>query len=192
MVREWGADPVDLGILPDRTEEFARLPGAARGMDLIITLGGASVGDHDLIQSALGPHGFTLDFWKIAMRPGKPLIFGRLNATPLIGLPGNPVSAMVCAILFVRPAISAMLGEPSATLIRSARLAAPLKANGKRQDYVRARLKISEGILTAEPFALQDSSMQKVFARADALIIRPIDAPPAAMGDEVDILMLEG
>jgi molybdopterin molybdotransferase len=192
MVREWGGDAIDLGIIADRTDEFARLPAATRGMDLVITLGGASVGDHDLIQSALAPHGFTLDFWKIAMRPGKPLIFGRLDARPLIGLPGNPVSAMVCAIIFVRPAISAMLGASYASLIRSARLAAPLRANGKRQDYIRAKLSMSEGVLMADPFALQDSSMQRVFAHADALIIRSVDAPPAAAGDEVAVLLLEG
>jgi molybdopterin molybdotransferase len=191
MVRDWGGDAVDLGIVPDRAEEFARLPAQTRGMDLIVTLGGASVGDHDLIQSALKPHGFTLDFWKIAMRPGKPLIFGRLNTTPLIGLPGNPVSAMVCAILFVRPALSAMLGAPYASPVRTARLASTLKANGKRQDYVRARLSVSNGVLTAEPFRLQDSSMQKVFARAEALIIRRIDAPPAAEGDQVEVLLLD-
>ena len=193
MVREWGGEAVDLGIFPDRAEELARLPAVTRGMDLIITLGGASVGDHDLIQSALAPHGFTLDFWKIAMRPGKPLIFGSLNACPLIGLPGNPVSSMVCAMIFVRPAIAMMLGSTShADLIRTARLTAPLKANGKRQDYIRTKLSVSEGVLMAEPFALQDSSMQKVFARADALIIRPVDAPPAAAGDEVKVLLLEG
>lgn len=191
MIRDWGGDAFDLGIIPDRTEEFARLPGAARGMDLIITLGGASVGDHDLIQSALAPHGFVLDFWKIAMRPGKPLIFGRLNATPLIGLPGNPVSAMVCAILFVRPVLAAMLGTPYEAPIRSARLATPLKANGKRQDYIRARLSASEGTLVAEPFTLQDSSMQKIFAQADALIIRRVHAPAAASGDTVDVLLLD-
>src|SRR4030095_13256581 len=110
MVREWGGDAVDLGIFPDRADELARLPAATRGMDLIITLGGASVGDHDLVRSALAPHGFALDFWKIAMRPGKPLIFGRLKNTPLLGLPGNPVSTLVCAQLFLNPAIAAMLG----------------------------------------------------------------------------------
>ena len=102
------------------------------------------------------------------------------------------VPAMVCAILFVRPAISAMLGAHYPDLIRTARLTAPVKANGKRQDYIRAKLAMSEGVLTAEPFALQDSSMQKIFARADALIIRPADAPPAAAGDEVKVLVLEG
>jgi molybdopterin molybdotransferase len=191
MVRDWGGDAIDLGIIPDRAEDFAQLPAQTRGMDLIVTLGGASVGDHDLIQSALKPHGFALDFWKIAMRPGKPLIFGRLNTTPLIGLPGNPVSAMVCAILFVRPALSAMLGAPYASPVRTARLASALKANGKRQDYVRARLSVSDGVLIAEPFRLQDSSMQKIFARADALIIRRVDAPPAVAGDEVEVLLLD-
>jgi molybdopterin molybdotransferase len=191
MVRDWGGEAIDLGIVPDRAEDFARLPEATRGMDLIVTLGGASVGDHDLIQSALKPHGFTLDFWKIAMRPGKPLIFGRLNACPLIGLPGNPVSAMVCAILFVRPALSAMLGAPYASVVRTARLATALKANGKRQDYIRAKLAVLDGVLTAEPFALQDSSMQKVFAGADALIIRRVDAPPVPAGAEVQVLLLD-
>jgi molybdopterin molybdotransferase len=191
MVRDWGGDPVDLGIIPDRAEEFARLAEAVRGMDLVVTLGGASVGDHDLIQSALTPKGFVLDFWKIAMRPGKPLIFGRLNASPLIGLPGNPVSAMVCALLFVRPALAAMLGTPYAAPVHTARLAAPLKPNGKRQDYIRARLSVADGELTATPFTLQDSSMQKVFAHADALIIRPIDAPAAASGDQVSVLLLK-
>jgi molybdopterin molybdotransferase len=190
MVRDWGGDAVDFGIIPDRTDAFAPLARSLRGIDLILTLGGASVGDHDLIQSALAPHGFALDFWKIAMRPGKPLIFGRLNQTPLIGLPGNPVSAMVCAILFVAPAIAALLGTPYSAPLRKARLAAPLKANGKRQDYIRARLSNSGGALIAEPFALQDSSMQKIFAHADALIIRLIDAPPAKAGDDVDVLLL--
>ena len=192
MVRESGGEAFDLGIIPDRTEAFAGLAKAVRGMDLIVTLGGASVGDHDLIQSALAPHGFVLDFWKIAMRPGKPLIFGRLNAAPLIGLPGNPVSAMVCTLLFVRPALFAMLGTPYTAPVRTARLAAPLRANGKRQDYIRARLAVSKGMLMAEPFTLQDSSMQKVFAQADGLIIRRVDAPAAAAGDEVEVFLLEG
>src|SRR5262249_10381429 len=145
--------------------------------------GGASVGDHDLVQSALKPHGFTLDFWKIAMRPGKPLIFGRLNNKPLLGVPGNPVSAMVCRILFGQPAIARLLGTEYQPPLRQAPLAAPFKANGKRQDYIRARLSTVEGALIAEPFSQQDSSMQKVFAAADALIIRAVHAPAANPGD---------
>jgi molybdopterin molybdotransferase len=154
MVKQWGGEAMDLGILPDRPEAFAGLPQAAKSADLIVTQGGASVGDHDLVQSALKPHGFALDFWRIAMRPGKPLIFGRLRDTPIIGLPGNPVSAMVCAILFIQPAIAAMLGMEYRAPIAKARLASPLRANGRRQDYIRARLSRRDGLLTAEPFAL--------------------------------------
>src|SRR5258705_3094022 len=191
MVRGWGGAAFDLGILPDRPEAFASLPAATKDADLIVTQGGASVGDHDLVQSALKPHGFALDFWRIAMRPGKPLIFGRLRETPFIGLPGNPVSAMVCAVLFIQPAVAAMLGMAYEPPIAKARLASALKANGRRQDYVRARVTRQGGILTAEPFALQDSSMQKVFAQADGLIVRHVDVPAAEAGDDVDVLLLD-
>jgi molybdopterin molybdotransferase len=191
MVRAWGGEPIDIGILPDRTEAFARLPEATKNADLIVTQGGASVGDHDLVQSALAPHGFALDFWRIAMRPGKPLIFGRLRDTPFLGLPGNPVSAMVCSVLFMRPAVSAMLGLDYRAPVVKARLASPLRANGRRQDYIRARLSYSSGLVVAEPFALQDSSMQKIFAQSDGLIIRKIDAPPAEAGEEADVLLLD-
>ncbi len=178
MVRQWGGEAFDVGILPDRPEAFWALPEATKTADLIVTQGGASVGDHDLVQSALKPHGFVLDFWRIAMRPGKPLIFGRLRDTAFIGLPGNPVSAMVCAVLFIQPAIAAMLGMNYEPPVTKAKLASPLRANGRRQDYVRTRLVRRDGILTAEPFALQDSSMQKVFAQSDGLIIRRIDCAP--------------
>ncbi len=190
MVEKWGGIVDDIGILPDRAEAFAELPQRTHGADLIVTQGGASVGDHDLVQSALKPHGFVLDFWKIAMRPGKPLIFGRLNETPLLGLPGNPVSAMVCALLFLRPAIAAMLGTPYTPAIERMRLAAPLKANGIRQDYVRTRIVSRADGRYAEPFAMQDSSMQKIFAEADGLIVRKIGAPAAKAGDDVDVLLL--
>jgi molybdopterin molybdotransferase len=192
MVRQWGGEAYDVGILPDRPEAFWALPEATKTADLIITQGGASVGDHDLVQSALKPHGFVLDFWRSARRPGKPLIFGRLRDTAFIGLPGNPVSAMVCAVLFIRPAIAAMLGMNYEPPIMRAKLASPLRANGRRQDYIRTRLVRQDGILTAEPFALQDSSMQKIFAQSDGLIVRRIDAPPAAAGEDVDVLLLDG
>ncbi|MEA2823561.1 MAG: molybdopterin molybdotransferase [Alphaproteobacteria bacterium] len=191
MVRNWGGEATDFGILPDRPEAFAGLPAVAKDADLIVTQGGASVGDHDLVQSALKPHGFALDFWRIAMRPGKPLIFGHLRDTPFIGLPGNPVSAMVCAVLFIQPAIAAMLGMAYEPPIARAQLASPLRANGRRQDYIRARIARRDGVLSAEPFALQDSSMQKIFAEADGLIIRRVDAPAAQAGDIVDVLMLD-
>jgi molybdopterin molybdotransferase len=191
MIETWGGEAQDLGILPDTAEALAALPAKSAGADMIVTLGGASVGDHDLVKSALAPHGFVLDFWRIAMRPGKPLIFGRLGKTPLLGLPGNPVSTLVCAILFLRPAIAAMLGMDARTQIRSARLARDLAANDARQDYIRARLEIRDGELWAEPFAAQDSSMLGVFAAADALVVRAPHAAAAKTGDKVDILALD-
>jgi molybdopterin molybdotransferase len=191
MVEKWGGEAVDVGILPDRPEAFAELPEKTKDADLIVTLGGASVGDHDLIQSALAPHGFALDFWKIAMRPGKPLIFGRLKQTPLLGLPGNPVSAMVCTILFLAPALASMLGASYQAPIAHARVSENLRANGKRQDYLRAKLTREGGTLIATPFTLQDSSMQKVFAEANGLILRPVDAPAVNAGGEVPVLLLD-
>ena len=191
MVEKWGGEAIDVGILPDKTEAFAELPEKTKDADLIVTLGGASVGDHDLIQSALAPHGFLLDFWKIAMRPGKPLIFGRLKQTPLLGLPGNPVSAMVCAILFLAPALAAMLGTSYQAPIAYARVSENLRANGKRQDYLRTKLTREGGTLIATPFTLQDSSMQKVFAEANGLIVRSVDAPAVNAGEEIPVLLLD-
>jgi len=192
LVEKWCGVALDLGILPDKPEAFAALPRAAKDCDLIVTLGGASVGDHDLVQSALAPHGFKLDFWKIAMRPGKPLIFGHLNKTPLLGLPGNPVSAIVCALLFLRPAMAKMLGEPpyQPTMLK-AKLTTSLKANDSRQDYIRAKLSRRDGEAFVEPFATQDSSMQRVLAEADALIVRAPYAPAAAAGHMVDVMALD-
>ena len=190
LVEKWGGEAIDLGITPDTVEAVADLPRRAAGANLLVTLGGASVGEHDLIQKALGPAGLELDFWKIAMRPGKPLIFGRLGALPLIGLPGNPVSTLVCAILYVRPAIAAMLGSETAAPLSAARLAAPLKANDQRQDYIRARLERRDGEIWAQPFSVQDSSMLTGIAAADALIVRAPHAAAAEPGARVDILPL--
>ena len=190
LVEKWGGEPIDLGILPDTMEAVATIADRAADADLIVTLGGASVGDHDLIQSALGPRGFALDFWKIAMRPGKPLIFGRLGRTPLLGLPGNPVSTFVCAILFLRTAIAALLATDMELRPLSAKLTAPLAANENRQDYIRARLTIRDGEYWAEPFPIQDSSMLSTLANADALIIRATNAPPANIGARVEVLPL--
>ncbi|MDE3115671.1 MAG: molybdopterin molybdotransferase MoeA [Pseudomonadota bacterium] len=190
LIEKWGGEVIDLGITPDTVEAIANLPHRAAGADLLVTLGGASVGEHDLIQKALGPVGLKLDFWKIAMRPGKPLIFGRLGALPLIGLPGNPVSTLVCAILYLRPAIAAMLGTDTAPPLATTRLAAPLKANDQRQDYIRARLEQREGEMWAQPFSIQDSSMLSGIAAADALIVRRPHAAAAEPGDRVDVLPL--
>jgi molybdopterin molybdotransferase len=189
LITQWGGEPRDLGILPDRPDAIAGL--AREKCDLLVTLGGASVGDHDLVRQSLADEGLALDFWKIAMRPGKPLIFGRLGNTPFLGLPGNPVSTLVCALLFLRPAISAMLGGSTATPLRPARLAGMLPVNAARQDYLRARLEWRDGVCWARPFAQQDSSMLKRFSEAQALIVRKPHAPAAADGAPIDILLLD-
>jgi len=191
LIEKWGGIAHDIGILPDTIEALEQIPNKAAGADLIVTLGGASVGDHDLVQRALAPKGFALDFWKVAMRPGKPLIFGRLGATPFLGLPGNPVSALVCAFLFIKPAVAAMLGLAPDEPLQPARLKGSLGPNDSRQDYLRARVFHRGGELWAEPFAVQDSSMLSVFAAADALIVRPPDAAAVQHGDSVSLLLLD-
>ncbi len=188
MIQAWGGAPCDFGILPDTEEEIVTV--ADVDADLIITLGGVSVGDHDLVQKALGTDDFKIDFWKVAMRPGKPLIFGRLGKTPLLGMPGNPVSTLVCAILFVKPAVAAMLGTDCGSATRPARLATALPANGARQDYMRAKRMLRDGEYWVEAFALQDSSMLKVMAEAGALIVRAPNAPAAQEGERVDFIPL--
>src|SRR5215471_14812958 len=191
MVRKWGGEPIDLGILPDTVEAIASIADAAIDADLVVTIGGASVGDHDLVQRALGPKGFELDFWKIAMRPGKPLIFGRLGTTPVLGLPGNPVSTLVCAILFVQPALAALQGTGHGLASAKARLGRALAANDLRQDYIRASLEVRDGEPCVEPFAVQDSSMLSILAKSDCLIVRKPKAPALGIGDYVEILRLE-
>jgi molybdopterin molybdotransferase len=189
LIAQWGGQARDLGILPDRPEAIATL--AEEKCDLLVTLGGASVGDHDLVQSALGARGFALDFWKVAMRPGKPLIFGRLGETPLLGLPGNPVSTLVCAILFLRPAIAAMLGHAPNMPLTSAKLSGTLAANDTRQDYLRATCEWRDGLLWAQPFGQQDSAMLKIFSQSGALIVRKPHAPALTDGAAIEILLLD-
>ena len=191
MVAAWGAQAHDLGLAPDRADALAESVAAAQGLDLLLTSGGASVGDYDLVQSALGPAGLELDFWKIAMRPGKPLIFGRLGTVPLLGLPGNPVSAGVCAALFARAAIRVMHGLPPEPPAITAVLGTDLPANDRRQDYLRARLAFDDsGRQVATPWPKQDSSMFALFARADGLIVRPPHDPPRSAGDPVRVVPL--
>ncbi|MDJ0942091.1 MAG: molybdopterin molybdotransferase MoeA [Kiloniellales bacterium] len=188
-----GGQAIHLGIAAD---ERARLDAAldqAAGSDLLVTSGGASVGKHDLVQGALVDKGMDLDFWKIAMRPGKPLMFGRMGPTPVLGLPGNPVSSLVCALLFLRPAISALLGVAEDLPEETAILGRDLGENDERQDYLRARLKPdASGQLTAVPFERQDSSMLATLSRADCLVVRAPHAPPTAAGERVTILRLGG
>ncbi|TIS58845.1 MAG: molybdopterin molybdotransferase MoeA [Mesorhizobium sp.] len=187
-----GARALDLGIAPDRKEAIAVLVKRAvgAGADVIVTLGGASVGDHDLVHDVLTGEGMTLDFWKIAMRPGKPLMFGRLGDIRCIGLPGNPVASLVCSQLFLKPLLARLGGRFYRPDLRQARLGAAMPANDIRQDYVRAVVKEDAGVLVATPFGIQDSSMLKMLADANGLIVREPFAPAAAAGAACSVQML--
>ncbi|WP_137178169.1 gephyrin-like molybdotransferase Glp [Roseomonas sp. AR75] len=192
LVRAAGGAPIILPIAPDDRDAIAAAAAAARACDMLVTTGGASVGEHDLVQQALGPEGFALDFWKIAMRPGKPLIWGRLGRTPVLGLPGNPVSALVCAVQFLVPALAVLSGLPAApprTML--VRAGAPLAANDKRFDHLRASLSAdAAGHPVATPYPVQDSSMLATLARAEALILRPPNAAALPVGAEVEAIPL--
>lgn len=194
FVKACGADPLNLGIARDNMDDLNRHLDAAAGCDALVTLGGASVGDHDLVQKALQARGMELAFWKVAMRPGKPLMFGRLGAMNVLGLPGNPVSVIVTATLFLKPAIEHMLGvAPSARPNPRVALGRELRANDQRQDYLRAHLSTdADGRVTVAPFDKQDSAMLSLIAGADCLIVRPPHAPAAKEGDPVEVLMLGG
>lgn len=195
IVRVFGGEPYMLGIAPDDREALAAMAAGARGADLLLTSGGASVGDHDLVQSVLGEIGFELDFWKIAMRPGKPLIFGHVGDTPVLGLPGNPVSALVCSMLFLRPALARMLGikDNGGGHSLTARLTEPLADNDERQDYLRGELANDDaGDLVVTPFTRQDSSMLNMLAQADCLVVRPPLAPALGAGDRVPVIPIPG
>ena len=193
LVRASGGEPVLLPVAPDDRSALAAAAIGARGADLLVTTGGASVGDYDLVQAALGDEGFKLDFWKVAMRPGKPLVSGRLGAVPVLGLPGNPVSALVCGLLFLVPAIARLSGLPDGPPVPvTARLGAPVAANDGRTDHLRASLRTErDGTLVATPFPRQDSAMLRAFAEADGLILRPPNAPALPDGAEVPVLRLD-
>lgn len=189
VVRALGAEPVVLGIAKDTVEDTVAKVEGARGSDLLVTTGGASVGDHDLVQKALATRGLAVDFWKIAMRPGKPLMWGKLGDLPVLGLPGNPVSTIVCALIFLKPAIEKLSGlDLEATSLVEARLGADLPANDHRQDYLRATLSQSSGALTATPFSKQDSSMLSLLSKSDGLIVRPPKDPAKKAGESVRVL----
>ncbi|MEM9625084.1 MAG: gephyrin-like molybdotransferase Glp [Pseudomonadota bacterium] len=191
MVEDWGGLPIDLGVIEDRADAFASIMPELNSVDLIVTLGGASVGERDLVRQVLGEKGLTLDFWKIAMRPGKPLMFGNVSGTPLLGLPGNPVSSAVCAVLFVRAVIRQLQGLDPRPEEGSAILTSNLKENDERQDYLRAKAAWrDDGRLDVTPANRQDSAMFATFAGANCLIKRPPFAEEAVAGDVVAIVPL--
>ena len=175
LCQQIGAEPRLCPIARDSRESLVAALDHARGADVIVTLGGASVGDHDLVAQVFGEQGLTLDFYKIRMRPGKPLMAGRLGDAVMIGLPGNPVSAMVCGEIFLRPALEAAMGLPARPrATRPARLAHDIGPNGPREHYMRAILH-DDG--TCEVFDNQDSSLVRTLATANALVVREPDAP---------------
>jgi molybdopterin molybdotransferase len=192
FVRAQGGEPTVLPIARDTLEHIAAGADAARGADLLVTTGGASVGAHDLVQAGLARRGLQLDFWKIAMRPGKPLMLGTMAGMPVLGLPGNPVSALVCAVLFLLPALARLSGLPGDPPPHSrAVLGAPLPANDRRADHLRARLvDAADGPPVATAFERQDSAMLRLLATADALLLRAPHAPAAAVGDAVEVIRL--
>jgi len=190
MIEAAGGIPIQLGLAPDDENALLALAQGAAGADLLVTTGGASVGEHDLVQKALGKGGLSVGFWKIAMRPGKPLMFGQLGSLPVLGLPGNPVSAVVCGLLFMLPALERLQGLPATGPIpEPATAAVPLGENDQRQDYIRAELVRGEdGQTRVRPVAKQDSSMMSLLAAADGLIVRPPRAAAVAAGDSVPFL----
>ena len=194
LARREGCDAVDLGIVADRTEDISAAVRRARDQnaDILVTTGGASIGDYDLVQKALADEGLVLSFWRVAVRPGRPMLHGRLGPMHVLGLPGNPVSAYVCAVLFLVPLVRRLAGRsdveprPEAAL-----LACDMRENDERTDYLRARLTPQQsGLPLVTPAPVQDSSMLSALAAADCLLIREPHAPAAKAGSPCSILRL--
>ncbi len=194
QIRHWGGVPIDLGIARDNRGALRAAAIAAQQADFIVSTGGVSVGDHDLVQQVLREEGLEVGFWRVAMRPGKPSLFGALGGVPLLGLPGNPVSSSVCALILLRPALEALSGvsEPQTLQMRRGALARDLPANGKRQDYMRATLQTPRDepgdLPLVAPFESQDSAMQSLLVQADCLLVRRPGAPASKSGDTVDFI----
>lgn len=193
MVSAAGGEPVLLGIARDSRVALAERIAEAAGADVLVTIGGASVGDHDLVAPALAEAGVEIGFWRIAMRPGKPLMFGRRGHQRVLGLPGNPVSSLVTCRVFVVPLIERLLGTSASEMARlDVRLAIPLAANGPRTHYMRATLSRSaDGSFLATPLVNQDSSLMAPLAAAGALIVREVGAPGARAGDLVQAIAFD-
>jgi molybdopterin molybdotransferase len=194
MAQAEGAQVIDLGLAPDRLDETIAAVRRAREAtaDVLVTTGGASVGEYDLVQQAFAAEGMTLSFWKVAVRPGRPLMHGRIGDMHVLGLPGNPVSAFVCGLLFLIPLLRALSGRSDVTLpIEAAVLGASQPANDERADFLRATLRQDPGgPLVATPFPTQDSSMMGVLAKANCLVIRDPYAPAAEAGTACAIVRI--
>jgi molybdopterin molybdotransferase len=194
LARNEGAEVTDLGIVPDQVEATVEAIRRARaaGADVLVTTGGASVGDYDLVQRGLKAEGLELSFWRVALRPGRPMMNGQLGPMHVLGLPGNPVSAYVCAFLFLVPLLRRLAGRSDIEPARdSAVLGADLAANDERADYLRATLALApDGTSVATPIKIQDSSMMAALAKADCLVVREPFAAAAKAGERCAILRL--
>jgi molybdopterin molybdotransferase len=194
LAQSEGAQAIDIGIVHDRVEDIAAAIHRARdwGADILVTTGGASVGEHDLVQRALKDEGLDLSFWRVALRPGRPMMHGKLGGMQVLGLPGNPVSSYVCALLFAIPLLRLMQGRTDTAIAHeSAILGSDLTANDERADYMRALLTSdSSGQLVATPFPVQDSSTMGRLSRAGCLIVRPAHDPAVPKGGKVSIVKL--
>lgn len=192
MARQFGAEVVNLGIVRDSLKATIAAVRKGLGADVLLTTGGASVGDHDYVQAAFKACGVKIDFWKIALRPGKPFMYGRKGRTHVMGLPGNPVSALVTARIFLKPLLDAFAGLSAREQLHTAVLNGNLPLNDNRQDYMRATLSLeADGRHIVTPFGLQDSSMQRTLQSSQALIVREPFAPAAASGALVSIILLD-
>lgn len=192
LLRQAGAIVKDLGIVPDDPLVMTAAIERARGCDLLLTIGGASVGEKDLVVPVLTAAGAMIDFWKVAIKPGKPMLTGTIGYTRVIGLPGNPVSAFVCAQLFVLPVLRQMAGVPTPLPpMVEARTTTPLQANGARRDHLRARLAWYEGAWSVTPAQVQDSSMLRMLAGCNALLVQPEYADAIPAGTVVPVIPLD-
>jgi molybdopterin molybdotransferase len=193
MARSEGAETIDLGVARDRIEDIAASVRQARAAnaDVLVTTGGASVGEHDLVQKALASEGLDLSFWRLALRPGRPMMHGRLGGMQVLGVPGNPVSSYVCAFLFLVPLIRRLAGRTDINLVpEQALLGRDMPQNDEREDYLRAILKDGPTGPIATPLPAQDSSLMAPLAKADCLLIRPPNVPAASAGSHCVILKL--
>jgi molybdopterin molybdotransferase len=193
LARSEGAEARDFGIARDRLDDIAAHVRRARdwGADILVTTGGASVGEHDLVRKALQAEGLDLSFWRVALRPGRPMMHGRLGRLQVLGVPGNPVSSYVCSVLFLVPLIRTLSGRSDIERPReTARLGRDLPANDEREDYLRATLSVGPDGPVATPISAQDSSLMASLSRSNCLVIRPPHAPAAAAGSSCVILKL--
>mgnify|MGYP001157480584 CR=1 FL=1 len=190
MVEAAGGEARILPIARDTEASLRTVFSLTEGADLIVTIGGASVGDHDLVGKVAADLGLERAFWKIAMRPGKPLMAGKVLGVPMLGLPGNPVSAIVCGHLFMVPMLKAMQGLPPEIQVLRARLGSDQPANGPRDHYMRARVTLAEGQPTVTPFARQDSALLTILTEANALLIRPLGDGPRKSGEMVSYIAI--